>query len=358
MANTITGNIDNLLGGLALLSTALFIVYAIARFVLWALNEGITIALLRLFSYRILLPFLVVVGLNLLSMAIVFVLPQQVGVVVSAVSPGGVRPLPLRGGFHFIVPFVESVELYPISWQTYTMSAGLTEGDAIGDDSIRARTSDGQEVFLDTSVIFRVNVDQAVLIHVDWQDRYIEEFVRPLIRGNVRTQVSQFKVAEVNSSARKDLEATLERILRDEFALKGLVLDQFLLRDITFSPEYAAAIEAKQVAQEEQARALFRAEEVRRLAQGDADAILIQAQAQSDGLKLIANALAEDPNLITYEYVQKLAPGIQVMLVPNNTPFLLPLPELNAQSTLTATLPISPTNSVASPNTTATNTAP
>lgn len=337
MANSIIGNVDSLLNGLALITTSIFIIYTITRFVLWVLNEGVVIALVRLFSYRILLPFLLVLGINLLSMAVVFVLPQQVGVVVSAVSPGGVRPLPLRGGFHLIVPFVENVELYPISWQTYTMSAGLTEGDEIGDDSIRARTSDGQEVFLDTSVIFRINVDQAVLIHVDWQDRYIEEFVRPLIRGNVRTQVSQFKVAEVNSSARKDLESTLERLLRDEFALKGLILDQFLLRDIGFSPEYAAAVEAKQVAQEDQARASFHAEEVRRLAQGEADAILINAQAQADGLKLIAEALEQNPSLVTYEYVQKLSPGIQVMLVPNDNPFLLPLPELNAQSAITTT---------------------
>jgi regulator of protease activity HflC (stomatin/prohibitin superfamily) len=356
VVNSITGNVDSLLNGLALITTAIFIIYTVTRFVLWVLNEGFVIALLRLFSYRLLLPFLLVVGINLLSMAVVFVLPQQVGVVVSAVSPGGIRPLPLRGGFHLIVPFVENVELYPLSWQTYTMSAGFTEGEEIGDDSIRARTSDGQEVFLDTSVIFRVNVDQAVLIHVDWQDRYIEEFVRPLIRGNVRTQVSQFKVAEVNSSARKDLEATLERLLRDEFALKGLILDQFLVRDIGFSPEYAAAIEAKQVALEDQAKASFQAEQVRRLAQGEADAILINAQAQSAGLKLIAEALEQNPQLVTYEYVQKLSPGIQVMLVPSDNPFLLPLPELGSQSAITATNTVTPTTRL--PNPSAGNNAP
>lgn len=95
---------------------------------------------------------------------------------------------------------LEDMAIYPIYWQTYTMSSSLTEGDTLGDDSIRARTSDGQEVRLDTSVIFRINTDQAVLVHIDWQARYIQDFIRPIVRGVVRTQVSQFTVKEVNSS--------------------------------------------------------------------------------------------------------------------------------------------------------------
>jgi hypothetical protein len=55
---------------------------------------------------------------------------------------------------------------------------------------------------------------------------------------------------------------------------------------------------------------------------------LIEAEADAKALELIAAALAGNPDLITYSYVQKLAPGIQVMLVPNDNPFLLPLPTL------------------------------
>lgn len=29
-----------------------------------------------------------------------------------------------------------------------------------------------------------------------------------------------------------------------------------------------------------------------------------------------------------YEYISKLAPGVRVMLVPSNAPFILPLPEM------------------------------
>jgi hypothetical protein len=45
-------------------------------------------------------------------------------------------------------------------------------------------------------------------------------------------------------------------------------------------------------------------------------------------LDLIAKALQNNPDLLTYTYINKLAPGIQVMLVPNNAPYLLPLPTM------------------------------
>ena len=38
--------------------------------------------------------------------------------------------------------------------------------------------------------------------------------------------------------------------------------------------------------------------------------------------------LERNSDLLTYRYVDKLGPGIQVMLVPNDNPFLLPLPDL------------------------------
>ncbi len=121
-----------------------------------------------------------------------------------------------------------------------------------------------------------------------------------------------------------------------------------MLRNITFSPEYAASVEQKQIAEQQAQQAKFvveqrkqEAEQARQVAQGLADAVvihakgdaearLIQAEAEAKALELIAAALADKPELLTYQYITKLAPGIQVMLVPNNTPYLLPLPTLQA----------------------------
>jgi regulator of protease activity HflC (stomatin/prohibitin superfamily) len=251
---------------------------------------------------------------------------------------------------HWIIPFLENVIIYPVSKQTYTMSIAPQEGQVQGDDSVTARTSDGQEIFVDASVLYEINPDKVVQVHIEWQNRYTDELVRPLARGIIRDAVSQFGVEEVVTTNRLELQQAIEEAMTTKLAENGLVLVDFVLRNITFSPEYAASVEQKQVAEQQAQQAAFvveqrkqeaqqaietargAAESVKIKADGDAQARIIQATAEAQALELIAAALQDNPDLLLYQYITRLAPGIQVMLLPNNTPFLLPLPELNPSS--------------------------
>ncbi len=344
-------NIDLLLQWLSILGWAFFV--AAAAFLFWTTlrRQGLRTAINKLFSARLLPLLLIALVLSVLSASVVFIQPQEVGIVVSLVAPEGVRDQPLRSGLHLIIPFAEQVVRYTISWQTYTMSSTPGEGAKKGDDSIVARTSDGQEVSIDCSVIFRIDPEQALRVQIEWQNRYIEEFVRPVIRGVIRTEVSGFTVDEVNSSKRKDLESNLDLLIGQKFADKGLILDQFILRNIAFSPEYAASVEQKQVALQGAIQKEYEANQIRKLAAGQADAVKIKAQADADArviqakaeaaaLKLIADILAQNSNLLTYRYIEKLSPNIKVMLVPSSSPLILPLPTMEAEGagTITSTL--------------------
>ncbi|HUV91791.1 MAG TPA: prohibitin family protein, partial [Anaerolineales bacterium] len=329
-------------------------------------------------SKRIIISFILALTITLISVALVFIEPQQVGVVVSILSRDGYREQPFRSGLHWIVPLAERVNIYPIYWQTYTMSNNPLEGEKIGDDSIAARTSDGQSVFLDTSVIYRIDSNDVIRVHIDWQDRYIEQFVRPILRGIVRTEVSQFTADEVNSSKRKILEANLDELVRNAFGDKGFILDRFLLRNVAFSQEYAKAIELKQVAEQEQTQREYEAEQMRKLAEGvrdkyaleakgKAEAILLEGKAQADviilkgnadaeALRLINEVIKKNPDMITFRYVDKLGQAMRAMLVPSDNPFLLPLPDILSEiesesgstptplvtETITSTLTITP----------------
>jgi prohibitin 2 len=314
-------------------------------------------------SKRIIMSFILALTITLISAALVFIEPQQVGVVVSVLSRDGYREQPFRSGLHWIVPLAERVNIYPIYWQTYTMSNDPLEGEKIGDDSIAARTSDGQSVFLDTSVIYRIDSNEVIRIHIDWQDRYIEQFVRPILRGIVRTEVSQFTADEVNSSKRKILEANLDELVRNAFGDKGFILDRFLLRNIAFSQEYAKAIELKQVAEQEQTQREYEAEQMRKLAEGvsdkyaieakgkaeaitlegkaQADVIILKGKADAEALRLINEVIKKNPDMITFRYVDKLGQAMKAMLVPSDNPFLLPMPdilsEIESESGLTPT---------------------
>jgi regulator of protease activity HflC (stomatin/prohibitin superfamily) len=302
----------------------------------------------RAVSTSILVVAILAIIMTTVSAGLVFIQPEERGVVVSALSPTGYREQALQPGLRWIIPYFENVVTYSISKQTYTMSIATQEGQIQGDDSVTARTSDGQEVFMDASVIYAIDPSKVVRLHIDWQRRYVDELVRPLSRGIIRDAVSQFGVEEVYSSKRAELKQQILGELRRKLAENGLFLDDFVLRNITFSPEYAASVEQKQIAEQQAQQAKFvveqrrqEAEQARQVAQGKADAAVIEAEgsakarvveanAEKQALELIAEALATNEDLLTYQYINQIAPGVQVMLVPNNAPYLLPLPTLES----------------------------
>ena len=297
---------------------------------------------------------IVAVLLNTISAGLVFIQPQERGVVISAVAPDGYRKEILQPGLRWVIPYAENVQRYSISKSTYTMSIAHLEGDIQGDDSIAARTSDGQEVYVDASIIFSLDPQDVLDVHIIWQNRYVDSLVRPTVRGVIRDAVSQFRVNEVYSTKRDQLKHQIEDEMTKALEENGLLLSDFVLRNITFTEEYAASIEQKQIAEQRAQEAEYiveqrkqEAEQARQVAEGTKDAAIIEAQgraestvieakAEAEALQLIADVLETNPQLLNYRYIEKLAPGIQVMLVPNDNPYLLPLPELGSG------LPITP----------------
>jgi regulator of protease activity HflC (stomatin/prohibitin superfamily) len=280
---------------------------------------------------------------------LVFIEPYEIGVVVTILSEGGMRPQPLLSGLHWIFPFVERVEQYPISIQTFTMARTESEGENLGELTVEARTSDGQRIWVDSSVIYQIEPTQVTTIHKEWQHRYQDDLIHPQTRGIIRDAVSQYRVEEVLSSKRFEMAAQITEDLRIVMQANGLTLIDFVLRDITFTEEYAQSIEQKQIAEQQALQAKFvveqkrqEAEQARQVAQGQADAAviaakgaaearIIQAEAEAKANELIAASLAGRPELLTWLYINKLAPNIQVMLLPNNSPFLFPLPDVITQ---------------------------
>ena len=85
---------------------------------------------------------------TVVAAGLVFIQPEERGVVISAIAPQGYRTQALQPGLHWIIPFFENVVPYSIAKQTYTMSIAQSEGQIQGDDSVSARTSDGQVVLI------------------------------------------------------------------------------------------------------------------------------------------------------------------------------------------------------------------
>jgi regulator of protease activity HflC (stomatin/prohibitin superfamily) len=299
------------------------------------------------------------VVLTTISAGLVFIQADQRGVVISAVAPKGYREQTLQPGLRWVIPFAENVKTYSISRQTYTMSVAPTEGQIQGDDSIRARTRDGQEVNVDASVIYSIDPSKIIEMHIEWQDRYEDAVVRPLARGVIRDMASQFGIEEIVSSKRVEMVQKITDELSAKMSENNLLMVDFILRDIHFTEQYAAAVEQKQIAEQNALQAQFvvqqkkqEAEQARQTAQGAADAVVIAAQGEAQSIEIKAKAqaaawtalaavLKDHPEMLTYEYIQKIAPNLQVIYLPTGTPLLLP--SVNPTNAAIPTIPTVPT---------------
>ncbi len=329
--------VSSLLGAISLLGFLLFL-GGIALVVLSAsqnrpVRTGVLVAVIG-----------VVLGVlfSAISQGILIVQPQEVAVVVNTLN-GELDPNPRRGGTHIIVPVVQQSFPYLVSQQSVTL-----DETAGGEGAIVARTSDGQEVQLDVTVIFNVSPANANTLHLNWQTRYADQFVVPQTRGIVRDSVSAFEAADIYAGGREALSDTAAQTLRERMEREGLQLSDLIIRDITFSQQYSDAIEQAQVAAQEAQRARLvvqqrqqEAEQARAVAQGERDAeitraegeaqsIILRADAEAQALRAVAQVLAENPNLIQYQYVQNLSDNVELILVPSNSPFLFDFDSLTA----------------------------
>lgn len=331
-------NISALLQGIASFAWIGFIGVLTAIFIRASRNQPV-----KGLSTLVIVFLVAALLLTTLGAGLVFIEPDQMAVVVTVIGKGGIRQEALGAGLHWIVPFAERVEKYSILNQTYTMSSSSDEGQYAGEDSIQVRTKDGQQVYIDASVIYAINPPNAIELYRTWRFNYEEGLVRPQARGIIRDVASQYGVEEIVSTKRSEMQMAITEELTRIFAENNLILRDFVLRNIRFSDEYALAVEQKQIAEQQAQQAKFvveskkqEAEQARQIAQGQADAAviaaqgaaqarLIQAEAEAKANQLLAQSLT--PELIQYQYILKLAPGVQSIFIPSDNQFILPLPQ-------------------------------
>lgn len=260
--------------------------------------------------------------------------PTQVAVVFNQLT--GELGTPRGPGISIIIPGVQQATLYPTGQQEYTMAGSAEQGARGGNDAVEARSVDGQRVLMDVTILFRIDPTKVNQIHLDWSTSpggYGESLIRPQTRSVVRDVVSGFQAEQIYGAGRDAMQTQIEDELRSRIEARGFILNDVLVRNITFSDEFANAIEDKQIAEQNLEKARTEAEQRRTEAKGQADAaiesargeaeaILIRARANAEALRLISEQIAANPNLIQYVYIQSLADNIRLAIIPSNTPFL------------------------------------
>lgn len=203
----------------------------------------------------------------------------------------------LTEGLNFMNPMMD-VRRFDIRTLNYTMSSVHDEGDKMGDDAIRVLSSDGLEVTIDITILFRVIPDKAPEILRTLGESYVDVIVRPLTRTKIRDFAAYYDAVSLYSTKRDEFQSRLFKAISDEFTMRGLVLEQVLVRNINLPESVKAAIESKINAEQESQKMRFVLDKERQ----EADRKRVEAQGIADYQRILTSSLTD--KLLQYEQIK------------------------------------------------------
>jgi len=235
---------------------------------------------------------------------------------------GKVNEEVLQSGLTFINPLMKVKEI-DVRTQNYTMSSVHDEGDKAGDDAIRILTSDGLEVVIDLTVLYRLNAAEVPKVYRETGLDFKDKIVRPITRTKIRDNAVYYSANELYSTKRDEFQNKIFKSIDTDFKKRGLILEQLLVRNITLPNTVKASIEEKIKAEQDAQKMEY----VLQKEKQEAERKRVEAQGISDYQKIINSGLSDKQ--LQYEQIQTMkglitSPNAKVIIMGGNkTPVIL-----------------------------------
>lgn len=239
---------------------------------------------------------LAILVLGFASSCFVQIEPGEVGV---KTLFGKIQSGILTEGLNFVNPLVD-VKRFDVRTQNYTMSAVQDEGPVKGDDAIRVLAADGLEVIIDLSVLYHVVPDKApeMLRNTGGRELITDKIIRPLARTRIRDNAVFYDAIALYSTKRQEFQQKITQTIEKDFADRGIVLENILIRNITLPESVKLAIESKINAEQESQKMKFVLDKERQ----EADRKRVEAQGISDYQRILTSTLTD--KLLQYEQIK------------------------------------------------------
>jgi len=157
------------------------------------------------------------------------------------------------GGVYFFLPVINTWNTLPISQQNLLMNANPNEGDRPVPDDITFKTKDGNNVYIDVNVMWRVDPKKVgyLISHVGQSvDEIKERLVRPVSRSTIRDIFNEITSEEYYQVTVKNRVAGKARDeLAKVLANYGVIVDMLQVQQHRFDTEYQGAINAQKQAE-------------------------------------------------------------------------------------------------------------
>jgi len=224
---------------------------------------------------------------------------------------GAVQPGVMQPGFHFIVPFMQSVIHMNVRVQKYK-------------EAERAASKDLQEVKTTVAVDWHINSKDANWIyqHLGTESNVEINIISPTVANAVKAITADYNAKDLIVERDRVRNAT-ENMVRRDLKQYHIMVDSLNITNFQFSSQFSAAIERKQVAQQQALQARY---ELQR-AEVEAKQKIVTATAEAKAMKL--KEVSVTPGLIQWEAVQKWN-GTLPSIVGGHIPFIVNMPSVKS----------------------------
>jgi regulator of protease activity HflC (stomatin/prohibitin superfamily) len=230
---------------------------------------------------------------------------------VTSIPTGNVGVLTLFGrvtgevlaeGIHLVNP-LKSVEKLSVQTQSLKESANVP-------------SNEGLILSLDTSLLFRLDGIKAAEVFQKVGNDYALKIVEPTLRAAIRSSTSAHSANALYTNARELVQKQIQDELTAQLALRGVIVENVLLRDVQLPAMLKSSIEAKQQAEQDALRMSFILQKEKQ----EAERKRIEAQGIADFQRIVAQGISTQ--LLEWkgiEATEKLAmsPNTKVVIIGN-----------------------------------------
>lgn len=218
------------------------------------------------------LSFVAIIALALLTSSFVIVNPGQAGVLSIL---GKAQDGALLEGIHFKPPLVSTVDIYDVTVQKFEVPA-------------QSSTRDLQDLSARFAINFRLDPTEVVDIRrtQGTLENLVSKIVAPQTQESFKIAAARRTVEEAITQ-RAELKRDFDEALTNRLEKYGILVLDTSVVDLTFSPEFAKAVEDKQIAEQRARRAVYIAQE----AEQEAQAEINRAKGRAEAQRLLAETL-------------------------------------------------------------------